>query len=475
MASVAVALTLTLGAGGAAHAASSVSYETSTVTYNGKKFTVQWAAADLKDPYLRVMPVVAEAGIGHVESFADMMERTGAAAGVNGTFFDAYEPDETKRYPNGLMLGEGHPVRTGDNQSLAVGADKAPFVHKLKVQVSVKVKHNQAVYAFEPWGVNTYYGDETEGQVVVYTREFGDTITFTNAKKAVVENGRITALTEDEAAVPEEGYVIVVGHTPGNDTYLLPNLHVGDEVTLETAVHDTDLGTTGGIADYEAAIGVGPKLLTEGAVDVDFARDGFDDPKITQTANVRSFTGVDGEGRLVMGTVSSATVEEMAHVLAELGFVQAMNMDGGASSGLYVDGAIKRAPGRLLSNALIVKRYDRPQVQVAVNGQLIAGMRGFVTESGVTMVPFRGIFERIGAEFRWDGDARVLTAKRGAVELTLRPDAAQATVGGRSVPLDAAAVIVDGHMYIPLRFVAETLGAAVTWDQALYRASLQLK
>ncbi|MCR8634002.1 stalk domain-containing protein [Paenibacillus radicis (ex Xue et al. 2023)] len=460
--------------GSSAQASESVVFDSTTVQANGKKFTVQWTTIDLSDPYIRVMPITAEAGIGYVESFAGMIERSDAVAGVNGTFFDAYEQDESKRHPNGLMIESGSFVRSGENVALGIQTDKTAQIHQMQTKLSFKVKHNKNVYTVNPWGVNTYYGDDAD-QVIAYTSDFAQQIDRAGGMKAVIEAGRITSLTEGAAAAPENGYVIYIGHSPNNDKNLLPNLHEGDQVEIEAYVADGSGSNAVPVAEaWETAIGAGPKLVTNGQADVDFERDGFDDPKITGSANTRSFVGVNGEGRLVMGTVSSATAVDMAQALVELGMVEAMNMDGGSSSALYAEGMMKRSPGRLLSNALIVKRYDDPQVQVVVNGKFVNENRGFIKQD-VTMVPFRGIFERIGADFKWDGEERVLTAKRGTTELTLRPDVPDAIVNGRAIKLEQAPVIVDGHLYIPLRFAGETLGAKVSWDQLLYRATLELK
>lgn len=471
------ALVLLWGAAGegAARADDTVAYNTASASYGGRTYTVQWVAADLRDPRLRAEPVTAEGGIGHVESLESMMARSGAVAGVNGTFFDAYEADDSKRHPNGLLIASGELVRTGNNPALGIRTDKSVQIHPLKTSLELKVTHGSRSYTVQPWGVNTYYGDETPGQVVCYTKAYGLEVAAPNGTKAVIEAGRITALTEGAAAIPDEGMVCFIGHTGNNDRNLLPNLHVGDTVELRETAADGQTWVTENIPDaWEAAIGVGPKLVTGGAVDLDLARDGFDDPKLASAANARSFTGKDAEGRLVMGTVSAATLEAAAHVLAGLGFVEALNMDGGASSGLYYDGAVKRAPGRLISNALVVKRYALPQVQVVAAGRFVSELRGYV-KNDATMVPMRGIFERMGAEVLWNEATRTVTAKRGATTIVLRPDAAEAVVNGAATALPVAPEIVEGHLYMPLRFVAETLGATVAWDQALYRVSIDWK
>ena len=57
--------------------------------------------------------------------------------------------------------------------------------------------------------------------------------------------------------------------------------------------------------------------------------------EITTSANARSFVGLDASHQFVMGTLSAATMADMAQVLLKLGLTDAMNMDGGASSSLY--------------------------------------------------------------------------------------------------------------------------------------------
>jgi exopolysaccharide biosynthesis protein len=454
-------------------ASSSVSYKSESVSYNGKTYAVQMVLVDLKDPYLRVMPIVAEAGVGHVEDFNSILSRNDAVAGLNGTFFDAYEDNAAARYPNGLMIDSGDIVHSGANQALSVRIDKLPQIEYLKTEMKVVVTHSDASkYTFSPWGVNKYYGASVLDQVNLFTSNFGKSVSFTNGTKIVVDEKIIKQITSNTVLIPPNGQVIFVGNTDSNLKYIVSKLHVGDKVELQASVKTVN--ETVSSENWETAIGVGPKLLTRGMVDIDFKRDGFTDPKITTNANARSFIGVDKSKRLVLGTMSGATAPDMANVLLKLGLTDAMNMDGGASSGLYYEGSMKRKPGRLLSNALVVRRYKEPQVQVTVNGQFIQEFRGYVFKEK-TMVPFRGIFERIQAEFTWDGVNRVLTAKKGGTTLVLHPDIPIAEVNGQPVTLEMAPTIRNGHIYVPLRFVAENLGAKVAWDQSLYRAQLSIE
>lgn len=84
--------------------------------------------------------------------------------------------------------------------------------------------------------------------------------------------------------------------------------------------------------------------------------------------------------------------------------------------------------------------------------------------NGRTLVPARAVFESMGAEVGWDGQARTVTvrAKGTAVKLTI--GSRVAVVNGRNIYLDQPAIVVDSRTVVPVRFISENLGARVNWD-----------
>lgn len=86
-----------------------------------------------------------------------------------------------------------------------------------------------------------------------------------------------------------------------------------------------------------------------------------------------------------------------------------------------------------------------------------------------TLVPLRVVFERLGAEVDWDEATRTVTARRGDRWVSLRVDDTRACLSedcSRTTTLDVPARIVDDRTFVPVRFVAETLGAFVDWNPA---------
>ena len=97
-------------------------------------------------------------------------------------------------------------------------------------------------------------------------------------------------------------------------------------------------------------------------------------------------------------------------------------------------------------------------------------------QGGRTYLPFRAIFEACGATVDWDAATGIITAESGkhmwhtrtAVVLQVGHSTAKiysSNVSGVTMhKLDTAPYIKNGRTYVPLRFVSETLGYDVEWD-----------
>ncbi len=89
-----------------------------------------------------------------------------------------------------------------------------------------------------------------------------------------------------------------------------------------------------------------------------------------------------------------------------------------------------------------------------------------------TMLPVRYVAEVLGAEILWDGATSTATLKTADTEIKIMVGATVANVNGKSVTLDSPAFIESSRTYMPVRFVAEALGAVVAWDGATSTATI---
>jgi len=86
--------------------------------------------------------------------------------------------------------------------------------------------------------------------------------------------------------------------------------------------------------------------------------------------------------------------------------------------------------------------------------------------NGRTMLPIRFVAEALGATVLWDEAARAVSIRLGEKNIQLIVGEAKAIVDGNEVALDVASFIENDRTYLPLRFVAENLGAVVEWEEA---------
>lgn len=89
-----------------------------------------------------------------------------------------------------------------------------------------------------------------------------------------------------------------------------------------------------------------------------------------------------------------------------------------------------------------------------------------IVEHGRVLLPMRATFAALGASVGYDPRGRVIVARSALHALRLQIGAREAVVDGHSVRLDVPAQIVADSTYVPLRFVAQAMGAAVGYDAA---------
>ncbi|NIK75505.1 hypothetical protein FHS15_000605 [Paenibacillus castaneae] len=81
--------------------------------------------------------------------------------------------------------------------------------------------------------------------------------------------------------------------------------------------------------------------------------------------------------------------------------------------------------------------------------------------NGRTLVPIRAITEAIGAQVQWNQADNRIAITRDDTQIMLQTNSKQVQVNGQLQMLDAAAIVDKGTTFVPLRFVAETMGMEI--------------
>lgn len=114
--------------------------------------------------------------------------------------------------------------------------------------------------------------------------------------------------------------------------------------------------------------------------------------------------------------------------------------------------------------------------RVQIHDQLVdfPDAQPFVDDNHRMMVPVRFVTERLGYEVAWEPsrDEHVVTLSGREQTIRLVTGSQVVQVNGTETTLDTKAVFRDGRVYVPLRFLAETAGMTVKWDDCNYIAIL---
>ena len=110
-------------------------------------------------------------------------------------------------------------------------------------------------------------------------------------------------------------------------------------------------------------------------------------------------------------------------------------------------------------------------VSVTIDGQpvMFPDAQPYIV-NGRTMIPIRFISENMGGKVSWEQSTKTVTLKQGSITIVLEIGKTSAAVVDSSTSkrgtkiFDAAPVIKDSRTFVPLRFVSETMGCGVSWD-----------
>jgi uncharacterized protein YigE (DUF2233 family) len=276
----------------------------------------------------------------------NMADRSGAVAAVNGGFYSNDGNHQGLLIRNGRL--ESYPnfnrpvfARTTDN----------------KIHIGYLPLHG---VLHGPGNTKIYFDSidkKPEGsEVVLLTPGHPSRISSNLAgTKIVIKDYKVEKVTTESVEIKKNRYILWSVKERGD----FKKLREGDPIELELGLGIEDI-------EIETALGAGPLLVTGGKVNVtneqDYPRD------IMSGRAPRTGIGVTGDGYLVLAVLEGrnpdvsmgSTIVEFAELMKKYGAVVAMNLDGGGSSSMVVDGQqMSQIPngGRSVTNVIAI--FDR--------------------------------------------------------------------------------------------------------------------
>ncbi|WP_042203663.1 copper amine oxidase N-terminal domain-containing protein [Paenibacillus camerounensis] len=118
------------------------------------------------------------------------------------------------------------------------------------------------------------------------------------------------------------------------------------------------------------------------------------------------------------------------------------------------------------SAASATKLVGEPNLAVLVDGRKVKfGNAKPYMENGRVMVPIRNVAEKLGAKVTWNATTRTAGFTLADRSVDIQVGADKVYVNGEAKAIDAKAIEKNGSVYVPLRFVSLGLGVPLEWDQ----------
>lgn len=120
-----------------------------------------------------------------------------------------------------------------------------------------------------------------------------------------------------------------------------------------------------------------------------------------------------------------------------------------------------------------IPEYDPAEdgaLSVRVNGMLVEfpDALPFIDSNNRTLIPVRAVAETLGCKVDWNGNTRTATCTKNGISVAIAIGDQNLTVtksGKKStVTMDTQAIISEDRTYVPIRYVAEALGAYVDYS-----------
>ena len=313
--------------------------------------------------------VLANDEIMGVETVGDIAARHKPIAAINAGFF---LPNGD---PAGVMTIDGRLVSDTRRPRGAVGIarDKAGVkvvFARLKATASVTVERNGKKTTIPIDGIDT---TRLRGQLMLFTPSYhADTDTAKGGLEWVIDQKRGRVVSgphrEGKTRIPPQGYVLSYGGEAAPEK--LRSLTRGTRVRLEISYAPLE-GEQKSWQLAQDVVGGAGLLIRDGRDVEDWSVEQFNQG-FAENRHPRTMIGTTPDGTIWLVTIDGRQPElsvgmsliELRSFAHRLGLVNALNLDGGGSTTMWVQGAVLNKPSdatgpRKVSDALLVYARER--------------------------------------------------------------------------------------------------------------------
>lgn len=297
------------------------------------------------NPDLRLTPALASNRLGKKNTITNIAKRNNSIVAINGTFFKP-----ATGVPLGTLMIDKKMYTGPIHNRVAMGIFDNGY-DMARIQLNANLKSFTKILKVD----NINQPRTLSTHVIVYTPDWGKMapVSPKYGEQIAIKDGKVINFSTSPLEIPQDGFV-VVGPAKQLDQFSQVN-NIKFEVST---VPNWD--------NVNHIISGGPYLVKNAQVFVDTAEQNLG---TIGGRNPRTAVGYTADNHLIIVTVDGRekasigmTLNELANFMKSIGCYNAMNLDGGGSTVLYVNGRVVNHPqvqgGIALSNALTLNKIN---------------------------------------------------------------------------------------------------------------------
>ncbi|MCC7529190.1 MAG: phosphodiester glycosidase family protein [Candidatus Melainabacteria bacterium] len=320
--------------------------------------TINLLDVDMVNSDVKVRPMLAGNDFHQLKDVTDHARESRAIAAVNANYF------KSNGTPLGTLIIDGEWVAGPLFDRVSMGFTRDGYVRIDRVNLfGIMRSSNPEVPT--AWINNINQPRRTGSRFVAYTRRWGSFVQlpYDGVLVAIDAQGNVTDTNPRSMGIPWGGYVL-----SDSKNGAISKLRRGDNVSIAWQTRPSAW------SDVVNAVSGGPTLVKNGKVQLDLHQQHFTKRWTGAQIHARTAAGVTADNHLLLVTVEGPhTMWDLAKFLRDMGAVEALNLDGGGSTTMVVDGkavtrGAKSSQRRVASSIVLVDERIASQSYHPYNG-----------------------------------------------------------------------------------------------------------
>lgn len=309
-------------------------WQEQTVTLGGRQFPVSILAVNQPQSGLSLRPIwFSPTTLVGISSLADMAQRWQSAAVINAGFFN-----RDRQMPLGAIRDQGNWISGPilNRGAIAWNDQGQTLVGRLSLRQTVTTSAGSyPIVTFNTGYLQAGLALYTPAWGPSYSPQTGNETVITVRNNQVMGQQAVSSQRPQTLPIPQDGFLLVAR----SYNSVLSAFANGASVQIQTSTNPPEFN------NFPYIAGAGPLLIDRGQVVLNASVEQFGGGLDAQAAP-RSAIGQLGNGTILLVTTHNRiggpgpTLPEWAQILRQLGLVNALNLDGGSSTALYMGGQL---------------------------------------------------------------------------------------------------------------------------------------